>query len=157
MAVTYTYQTSSWGLPENGPSLEGRLELPAYQVQVGTAWQPLVRRTWEELEMRSRRAFACEPGDTQCLELYAICENPATDPENDQCYDSLWVFHDTGWIPLDLTQFGYSTPYYVSSAASDVTMPPPGVALVPVSQRLCNVPVPIIESQALLNSPANAP
>jgi hypothetical protein len=157
MTATHTYQTSSWGLPENGPSLEGGLELPAYQVRVGTAWQALVRRTWEELERGARRTFACGAGDTQCWDLYALCESPATDPDNDQCYDWFWVFHDTGWIPLDLTQFGYPQPYYVSSAAGDVTMPPPGIAVVPFSQRLCNMPVPIIEAQSLLNSPANAP
>jgi hypothetical protein len=157
MTATHTFQTSSWGLPGNGPSLEGRLELPAYQVQVGTAWQALVRRTWEELERGSRKTFACEAGDVQCLELYALCEAPATDPENYLCYEWFWVFHDTGWIPLDLTLFGYPQRYYVSSAAGDVTMPPPGVAVVPLSQRLCNVPVPIIESQSLLNSPTNVP
>lgn len=157
MTATHTYQTSSWGLPENGPSLEGGLELPAYQVRVGTAWQALVRRTWEELERGARRTFACGAGDTQCWDLYALCDSPTTDPDNDQCYDWFWVFHDTGWIPLDLTQFGYPQPYYVSSAAGDVTMPPPGIAVVPFSQRLCNMPVPIIEAQSLLNSPANAP
>jgi hypothetical protein len=157
MTATHTFQTSSWGLPANGPSLEGRLELPAYQVQVGTAWQALVRRTWEELERGARKTFACRAGDTQCRELYSLCEDPATDPENDLCYEWFWVFHDTGWIPLDLTQFGYPQRYYVSSAAGDVTMPPPGVAVVPLSQRLCNLPVPIIESQSLLNSPDNVP
>lgn len=157
MTVAHTYQTSSWGLPENGPSVEGRLELPAYQVQTGTAWQALVRRTWEELERGARRTFACGVGDTECWDLYAICENPATDPENDQCYDWFWVSHDTGWIPLNLTQFGYPQPYYVSWAAGDVTMPPPEIAVVPLGQRVCNLPVPIIEAQALLNSPANEP
>jgi hypothetical protein len=157
MTATHTYQTSSWGLSENGPSLEGRLELPAYQVQPRMAWQALVRRTWEELERGARKTFACKASDTQCLDQYVMCGNPATDPENDLCYEWFWVFHDTGWIPLDLTQFGYPQRYYVSSAAGDVTMPPPGVAAVPISQRLCNVPVPIIESQSLLNSPANTP
>lgn len=157
MTVVHTYQTSSWGLPQNGPSLEGRLELPAYQVRVGTAWQALVRRTWEELERGARKVFSCGPGDTACWTVYALCVQPGTDPENDQCYDWSWVFHDTGWLPLDLTRFGYPQPYYVSWAAGDVSMPPPEIAVVLLGQRPCNVPVPVIEAQALLNSPANSP
>ena len=157
MAVTHTYETSSWDLPANGPSLNGVYELPAYQVRVGTAWQAIVRRTWEELERGDRKTFACQDGDAQCLELYALCDTPGTDPENDSCYVWNWVPHDTGWVPLDLTLYGYAHPYYVSAAAGDVTMPPPGVLAVPLGHRVCSVPVPIIESQALLNSPADAP
>ncbi len=157
MAVTHTYQTSSWGLPETGPSLEGKLNLPAYQVRVGTAWQAMVRRSWEELERGDRRTFNCDAGDTECWELYAVCEVPGTDLEDDQCYEWRWVARDTGWVPVDLTQYGYAQSYYLSWAAGDVSMPPPGVPAVPLSQRLCNVPVPIIEAQALLNSPGNSP
>lgn len=157
MVVTHTYETSSWGLPANGPSLEGRLELPAYQVRAGTAWQAIVRRTWEELERGDRRSFNCGAGDDSCWDLNAMCESPGTDPQNDDCYEWHWVFHDTGWEPLDLTQYGYPNPYYVNWAAGDTTMPPPGVLAVPLSERSCNAPVPIIESQALLNSPANDP
>lgn len=157
MGVMHTYQTSSWGLPENGPSLEGVLGLPAYQVRVGTAWQALIRRTWEEGERGNRLTFDCGAGETECQRLYAMCEEPGTDSENDLCFEWNWVPHDTGWIPLDLTQYGYPHSYYVSWAAGDVTMPPPGIRVVPLGQRLCNVPVPIIEAQALLNSPANQP
>jgi hypothetical protein len=157
MAVAHAYQTSSWGLTENGPSLDGGLNLPAYQVKVGTAWQAVVRRMWEELQRGDRKSFDCQPGDTECQELDAICREGGTDPENDQCYEWIWVPFDTGWVPVDLTLYGYPQPYYLSWAAGDVTMPPPGVAAVPLGQRLCNVPVPIIEAQSLLNSPANTP
>jgi hypothetical protein len=156
-AVAHIYETSSWGLPANGPSLEGRLDIPAYQVRLGTSWQAVVRRTWEELEKGGRKTFDCDAGDTECLDLYTMCVDPATDPDHDNCFEWSWVFHDTGWIPVDLTLYGYPEPYYLSWAAGDVTMPPPGIAVVPLGQRLCNVPVPIIEAQSLLNSPGNTP
>ena len=156
-AVAHTYETSSWGLFENGPSLEGRLDIPAYQVRVGTAWQAMVRRTWEEQERGDPKTFNCDADDAECLDLYAMCEDPGTDPDNDDCFESYWVFHDTGWVPVDLTLYGYPEPYYLSWAAGDVTMPPPGIPAVLLGLRPCNVPVPIIEAQSLLNSPANTP
>ena len=157
MIVSHTYQTSSWGLPENGPSLDGRLELPAYQVQVGTAWQAMVRRMWEELVRGERKTFVCAEDDEQCWEMYALCKDPGDDLENDDCFEWIWDSYDSGWIPIDLRRYGYPQSYFMSYAAGDVTMPPDGIPVVPLQQRLCNVPVPIIESQALLNSPLNTP
>jgi len=46
--VLHTYDASSYGRPANGPGLEGRYDLPAYQVRVYTRWQALWRETWWE-------------------------------------------------------------------------------------------------------------
>ena len=46
--VFHTYNASSYGRPANGPGLEGRHDLPAYQVKVYTRWQALWRETWWE-------------------------------------------------------------------------------------------------------------
>jgi hypothetical protein len=59
--------------------------------------------------------------------------------------------HETGWQVVDLTEYGYNTPYLITSGARDVTPPPPGVPAQDLPDYF--VPVPVIESQAILSAP----
>jgi hypothetical protein len=59
--------------------------------------------------------------------------------------------HETGWQMVDLTQFGYDTPYLVTTGARDVTVPPPGVPKQNLPAYV--VPVPVVESQGILAAP----
>jgi len=154
MRVTHIYQTSSWGLPENGPSLEGELILPAYQVKVGTPWQPAVRRSWQTYVRGERLAFECEQVDEDCWRLYRQCEDPGTDREDKDCYAWEWETHDTGWQFIDLRTHGSRFPYYLSFQALDVTQPPADIPAVPLDQRTCGpIAVPVIEVQVILHGP----
>jgi hypothetical protein len=70
--------------------------------------------------------------------------------------DRTWVdfhgiAHDTGWQTVDLTQYGYNTPYLVTTGARDVTPPPPGIPLQDLPPYV--VPVPVVESQGILAVP----
>ena len=164
--VTHKFETSSFNLsgseycegpacdkPANGPSLNGKLELPSYQVRVATNWMAQVRRTWEERVRLGPITFSCASSDGACLALQAFCEQPANE-FHDDCYLFEWRPVDTGWQTADLRDYGYPAPYYTSWAAQDQTMPPPGIPLVPLSERACGIiPVPIIETQSLLNAP----
>jgi hypothetical protein len=157
-AVSHIYDTSSWGLPENGPSLNGLLELPAYQVRVATHWSPYVRRTWEERRVEPI-AFECGD-DPACQTQQEACEElePGADEPDEDCFDVQWEPVDTGWQVVDLTAYGYPTRYYQSQAVIDVSMPPADIPPVPVSLRQCGVvPVPVIEVQSLLNAPGTVP
>jgi len=154
-AVTHTYQTSSWAKPGNGPSLEGTLDLPAYQVELGTAWQPYVRRSWEE-RVRERVELNCRGcgSGVECEELCAVCGPDGTDREDTSCYEEHWEARTTGWQAVDLLEYGYRNPYYTSWSAGDVSQPPSGIPPVPMRARLClGIPVPVIEVQVYLNAP----
>jgi hypothetical protein len=59
--------------------------------------------------------------------------------------------HETGWQVVDLTQYGYNTPYLVTNGARDVTPFPPGIPVQDLPDYF--VPVPVIESQAILSAP----
>ncbi|MBN1267628.1 MAG: hypothetical protein JXA25_19205 [Anaerolineales bacterium] len=153
--VTHTYQTSSWAKPENGPSLEGKLELPAYQVELGTAWQPYLRRSWEE-RVRERKELDCSGcgSSGECEELCSKCGSDGTDREADACYEERWEARTTGWQAVDLRAYGYTESYYRSWLAGDISEPPEDIPSVPVEDRVCgSVPVPVIEVQVYLNAP----
>jgi hypothetical protein len=163
-AVTHTFQTSSWGLPENGPSLEGQLELPAYQVRLYTAWQPFVQRWWDE--RREVFKYFC-PGNSwdyddesileedQCCFAYLRRRDGEDVSIPGICYEDTWVRVTGGMVPIDLREFGYPNDYWLSPMAGDVSVPPVGVPMVPYDERLCNIPVPVIEVQSLLLSPGS--
>lgn len=59
--------------------------------------------------------------------------------------------HETGWQVVDLTQYGYSTSYLITTGATDVTPPPPGIPAQDLPDFF--VPVPVVESQSILTSP----
>jgi hypothetical protein len=163
-AVTHTFQTSSWGLAENGPSLEGYLELPSYQVTLYTAWQPVVQRWWEEKRDVFEYACSGDPTDysrysfdeeDQCCLAWLDRRAGLNVSIPDMCYVETWVRVTGGMVPVDLRLYGYPYDYWMSPMAGDVSVPPVGVPMVPYDERLCNIPVPVIEVQALLLSPGS--
>ena len=58
--------------------------------------------------------------------------------------------HDTGWETINMQDYGYNTTLMILTGARDGTPPQPG-AMPPKAIWECIVPVPVIESQALLN------
>lgn len=152
-SVSHTYQTSSWAKPENGPSLNGKLELPAYQVRVYVQWVPWVHRSYE-YTVEKRINFSCQPTDGTCLEKQDFCEMEGYAARDQGCYRTVWKKYDSGWVPINLRDFGYTNAYYTSSAAIDISQPPEDIPSVPETARWCDsIPVPVIEVQVYLNAP----
>ena len=73
--VFHTYYTSSWGKPANGPGLDGRNDLPAYQVTVTSRWRFLFRDSWWEWD-GSAWVFR----DTGWLPTGHTCESIVLEP-----------------------------------------------------------------------------
>jgi hypothetical protein len=143
--VPHIYETASYGLRPLGPSLRGHLELPAYEVYVQTYWMARVRDQWEEWHTFD---FDCEATDFDCLAQEDACEsNTALD--DPQCGE--WRTKSSGWINIDLRDLGYSSPYGIRTNAEDATQPHPSIPSVPDHERYCGIPVPVLESQALLH------
>jgi hypothetical protein len=133
-SVAHTYETSSYGLPANGPG-----GLPSYQVRVRTYWglfwaaqyDERVCVEWEEVctcgnsaEYHTWRCPDCDDQHRNARQRCARCE---------------WRHKFDGWHPIDLTQYGSLT-WYAESYKIDV----PGVGCSGV------LPVPIIESQGVI-------
>jgi len=134
--VFHTYNTASYGKPANGPGLNGRWDLPAYQVKVYTRWQALWKETWWEPQEVDR--WECRPcGDPEanCIrpECPACWEDDAhTQPANNaRCWTEIvHDNHDTGWRVVDLRELGNPTWYF---------------------ERVTTEPVPIIEVQGIIS------
>jgi hypothetical protein len=132
--VRHTYETSSYGKPENGPSFDhdadgcdkvGPWNLPAYQVTVPTYWVPEWADewyTWQQVgvEWSSCQCAGAEPSDdvehttAGCSPPAGICNQPGEwygkigEPQYE------WVHTFVGWYPIDLREFDYPTWYYDS-------------------------------------------
>jgi len=134
--VFHIYNTASYGKPANGPGLNGRWDLPAYQVKVYTRWQALWKETWWEPQEVDR--WECRPcGDPEanCIrpECPACWEDDAhTQPANNaRCWTEIvHDNHDTGWRVVDLRELGNPTWYF---------------------ERVTTEPVPIIEVQGIIS------
>ena len=142
--VYHTYCAASYGLEENGPSLKGLMELPSYQVNVKTYWQPWVSESWEQWETTD---LNCEEDDEDCLDRQDDCDG-FDRIGDDECGD--WMPRGSGKIVIDLRWFGFDFPYMERYGLVDVTQAPPPIPSVPPELRPCKIPVPVIESQGLL-------
>jgi hypothetical protein len=139
-AVTHIYETSSWGLPNNGPrflaaeeacppgveacceqvpSGPGEWDAPAYQVQVPTYWAVEWKVEWESWDrVASEGECQCHggAGADECSGQAGLCVN--ADEHwvwvEDAVHD--WVEHSEGWHTFDLRDFGSGTWYYTSWA-----------------------------------------
>jgi len=152
-SVSHTYQTSSSAKPDNGPSLEGRLDLPAYQVRVYAQWVPWVHRKFE-YTAKKRIRFVCSNGDIDCINRKIQCELTGYDNHDPDCFRTTWETYDSGWVPIDLRLYGGGHYYYTSAAAVDITQPPGDIPAVPDAARVCDtIPVPVVEVQVYLNAP----
>ncbi len=151
--VTHTYQTSSWEKPENGPSLEGRLNLPAYQAQVYVQWIPYVHRRFEYAD-QEEKVFHCGVSERACLEQKIQCEATGYESGDPGCHVTVWRSYDSGWVPIDLRDYGNGFAWYTSGVAIDISQPPADIPPVPDGARECGaIPVPVIEVQVYLNAP----
>jgi hypothetical protein len=178
-AVTHIYETSSWGLPRNGPrfilpaeacgswedhcceqvpSGDGEWDMPAYQVRVPTYWSAQWKVEWEVYEeIYAEGECQCHggSGENECTGEPGLCLNaPVTEHwvwVEESVYD--WVEYEDGWHALDLRNLGYNTWYYTSWAVVTTGEGP-----------WCNweygdpnpgdtVRVPVIEIQSVLRDP----
>jgi hypothetical protein len=141
-SVAHIYETSSWGLANNGPrflsaqeacpsgasgcceqvpSGPGEWNLPAYQVRVPTYWAAEWRvewRSWDAVGREGECVCLGGGGANECTGEVGLCVGaPWTEHWtwiDDPVYD--WVTHEEGWHTFDLRDFGGSTWYYTSWA-----------------------------------------
>ena len=149
-SVYHTYNTSSEGLTPLGPSLQGNLELPAYQVSVTSYWQPYVIAKWEQWK---NFKFDCGENDPACKQDKEYCSGLSRLAKIDNPVCGYWRARSTGKLALNLMDFGYSEPYHIKTGAVDITKPPAGIPEIGPDERICKVFVPVIESQGLISSP----
>lgn len=149
--VSHIYETASFDKRPNGPSLEGKMELPSYQVTVWTYWMPRVREYWDQWHIKKFNCNAENANYDSCVADRDYCAAKSSTIDDDTC--GKWRKHGSGWINIDMRWFGYQNAYVVRTDAQDATMPPPGVPAVPASSRMCTIPVPVIESQSLITNP----
>lgn len=170
--VQHTYETSSFGLPANGPRFDydasgcervGPWTLDAYQVQVPTHWVV----EWADEYWRWEQV-GWEWGDCQCAEE----EPPGSVPHtSDGCsappgiciqpgewYGKLgvprydWVHHFIGWYPIDLRDYGsptwFETSYQVTTTGLGGNWCPGHLYADPTPGN--TVRVPVIEVQSVI-------
>jgi len=126
----HVYVTSSWGKPENGMSLDGSPNLPAYQVQVHSFWVLDWKETWEHRVRWTDCKWTGDPDDScEGQKKYATQQHERWDPGNDDG-------------TTDLRRYG-AAHFYVDSTK---VRTPDG--------RVMNVlPVPVIEVQGVIGNP----
>lgn len=149
--VAHTYDTASFGMPQNGPSTYGVRDLPSYQVNVRTYWMARVRESWREWDDFS---FDCDPLNANyysCITEQTYCDSLFSTIDDDRC--GRWRKRSSGWIDIDLRLLGSPTYYAIRNGGIDMTeMPPQYPEALPLPTQ-CVISVPIIESQGLLSSP----
>ncbi|MCB2160631.1 hypothetical protein KQH40_00935 [bacterium] len=165
--VYHTYETSSFGKPENGPDTMGNMDHPAYQVEVVTYWQPWLKVEWDQWAYTKwdckkevvDQVWNSETNQyedvldwvgTECTQRL-VCSNAGIAPYPTASNCGEWDHRSTGTIRINLLEFGFSEPYYRFFGAVDTTTPP---SPLPYNEpRQCRIPVPVVESQSLLTVP----
>jgi hypothetical protein len=170
--VAHTYETSSYGKPENGVSFDhsaegcnkvGTATLPAYQVTVPTYWIAEWADEWEQYhtwtEWGNCGCAGSEPSGVPhttsgCSAPPGICVQPG------EWYGKVgeekgeWRHHYVGWYPIDLREFGEAHWYYTSY---QVTPTGQGGDWCPghtyVEGTGTAVPIPVIEAQSIIVDP----
>ena len=169
-SVVYTFETSSWGLTENGPAwnpacqetecgCDARVQgwdAPAYQVVLTTWWYPQYNFRYDEFYCSSRGWSAC-----QCYGPDGRPDNlrGCGDPPAGICIgdDEVWGQHpvcdawkwrsvEDGWQTYDLSQVGYRPviPWYLARQAG---ADPNGSQCGSYGPTSGSVAVPVIEVQ----------
>ena len=155
--VEHTFETASFPTfegdkPSIGPSLTSEL-LPAYLVRVDTWWSGFIVREWDQYEWYqewedydcnySDKDAAGNPRDPNCRS-----ENRGSRPKGPPVYR--FAGHRREEDALDLRAYGWPTANLFSRHAWDSRQSTIGIP----SQYICRyVPVPVIESQAILVNP----
>jgi hypothetical protein len=126
----HTYESASFGLAANGPGLEGAFNLPAYQVRVHTYWIAEWAQAWEYF------TWECPEGKERDDGNGPYCTAPEI---------QVWHSAFDGWHFIDLTRYGNPTYYFDSTRVES-----PDVRVMPAHVCLPVIPVPVIESQAVI-------
>ena len=167
----YTFETTSWGLTENGPTwnpdcqehvchnCDDRVagwDMPAYQVVVSTWWYPQYNFRYDE--------FYCSHNGWSACQCYGPDGQPdnirgcGTPPEgicfedgevwgqHQECTEWKWRRVTEGWQTYDMAQAGYPSviPWYLSRQAGADPQGTPCGSFGPTGG---SVPVPVIEVQ----------
>jgi hypothetical protein len=114
-AVSHIYETSSWGLRENGPNflpdesgcskVPAVWDVPSYQVKVPTYWGVQWKAEWDQW---------AQVGE-ECNPVWE--KDPATGQgewkeDCDPIYD--WAHHESAWSPIDLRNHGGKDWFFTS-------------------------------------------
>jgi hypothetical protein len=169
--VAHIYETSSYGLLENGRSFDysadgcdkvGAATLPAYQVTIPTYWIAEWADEWEQYhtwtEWGSCQCAGSEPSGLRttsgCSAPAGVCINPG------EWYGKVgeekgeWRHHFVGWHAMDLRDFGapywYYTSYLVTSMGEGGDWCPGHIY---VDGTGTAVPIPVIEAQSIIVDP----
>lgn len=170
--VAHTYETSSYGKPENGVRFDhsaegcdkvGAANLPAYQVTVPTYWIAEWADEWDQYhtwtEWGSCGCAGSEPSGVPhttsgCSAPPGICIQPG------EWYGKVgeekgeWRHHYVGWYPIDLREFGEAHWYYTSYKVTPTGQGGdwcPGHTYVESTGTV--VPIPVIEAQSIIVDP----
>ncbi|MEP7199285.1 MAG: hypothetical protein ABI874_05650 [Chloroflexota bacterium] len=130
MMALHTYETASFGLPANGPSLEGEFNLPAYQVKAHSYWVAEWAQAWEYF------TWECPEGKERDDGFGPYCTVPEI---------RVWRDAFDGWYPIDLTRYGNPTYYFDSTRVES-----PDARVIPSRVCLPYIPVPMVESQSVI-------
>jgi hypothetical protein len=169
--AAYTFETTSWGLTENGPTWNPDCQehectncdvrvvgwdMPAYQVVVSTWWYPQYNQRYAEFHCSQREMTPCQcfgaagkPSNLQgCGTPPAgICIGDGeTWGRYERCTEWQWRDVEVGWQTYDMAQAGYPSviPWYLSRQAGADPQGAPCGSFGPVGG---SVPVPVIEVQ----------
>ncbi|MBN1933169.1 MAG: hypothetical protein JW934_00815 [Anaerolineae bacterium] len=156
-SVSHYYETASsdidnpdrYGDPDdkpcNGPGLDGRWNLPAYQVQVGTHWTIEWAQQWDVWVKVCSEARCVHSSGVWQLDLDPCNRGWAGwRREDHDIYE--WQHRYDGWHIIDLTRYGSPTWYYTSYA---VRSSGDGINWGSV---LDVVPAPVIEVQSVIRN-----
>jgi hypothetical protein len=171
-AVAHTYETSSYGMPENGRSFNhsadgcdkvGPATLPAYQVTVPTYWMAEWADEWDQYhtwtEWGDCACAGSEPSGVPhttsgCSAPPGICIQPGEWYGKVGVTQGEWRHHFVGWHPMDLREFGEAHWYYTSYLVTSMGRGGdwcPGHTYVDGTGTA--VPIPVIEAQSIIVDP----
>jgi hypothetical protein len=171
--VAHTYETSSYGKPENGRSFDysadgcdkvGSADLPAYQITVPTYWIAEWADEWDQYhtwtDWSDCQCVGSEPADTTphktggCSAPPRICNQPGEWYGKVGETQGEWRHHSIGWYAIDLRDYGEAHWYYTSYLVT--SMGEGGdwcTGHTYVDGTGTAVPIPVIEAQSIIVDP----
>lgn len=168
--VEHTFETSSWGLPANGPTWNPQCQerdcncdervtcydMESYQVQLTTWWYPQYTFRYDELQCTRREQSDCfcrtegapvgVPGASACSNKPASCPATAWWGSIERCAAYQWRTITEPWQTYNLSRLGYQPviPWFLARQAGANPDMTPCSLFGPTGGSL---PVPVIEVQ----------
>lgn len=168
--VAHTFETSSWGLGQNGPTWNPQCQdrdcacdervscwdTESYQVQLQTWWYPEYTFRYDELQCTAQGQSDCfcrgegapvgVPGASDCDNRPAYCPAPAWWGSIPVCSEYRWRQVTEPWTKYDLSKLGYQPviPWFLVRSGG---MTPEGQPCGSLGPGMGSVPVPVIEVQ----------